>query len=163
MTAPWQPTEADLVGLVYREARLLDAKAYDEWYELFAADGRYWVPMSATQIDPQGEQSIAYEDKLLLRIRIERLRGPRTYSERPPTVSQHVLQVPELIEHAAQENRFMLRTPFIYVEARGTDQLVLAGTARHRVRIEDAALRVVEKRIDLLNASAPLPAIRLFL
>ena len=33
----------DPVQFVIREARLLDEKRFDEWYELFAEDGHYWV------------------------------------------------------------------------------------------------------------------------
>jgi len=32
------------IELVYREARLIDEKRFDEWYDLFAADALYWMP-----------------------------------------------------------------------------------------------------------------------
>jgi 3-phenylpropionate/cinnamic acid dioxygenase small subunit len=71
---------SDPIQFVIREARLLDEKRFDEWYELFAEDGHYWVPASPNQPDPLNHNSLAYEDKLLLKLRIERLKQPTAYS-----------------------------------------------------------------------------------
>jgi hypothetical protein len=38
------PSEHDLIRVVYREARLLDEKRFDKWYELFTEGGFCWVP-----------------------------------------------------------------------------------------------------------------------
>ena len=50
----------------------------------------------------------------------------------------------------------------IYVESRGERQLMLAGTARHRLVRSAQGLLIELKRIDLLDAGAALPAIQLF-
>jgi hypothetical protein len=57
----------------------------------------------------------------------------------------------------------MLRTPFIYVEARGEDQVLLAGTYRHRLVRAPQGWAIRQKRVDLLNAGRALPAIQLFI
>ena len=159
MSARMAPTETDLAAFVYREARLIDERRFQEWYELFAEDGCYWLPMSREQTDPVAAQSITVEDKLLLRARVERLNSGKTYSDKPPVLCQHVLQAPvcEDIDHVA--NRYRTRTVFLYVEFRKGEQLVLAGTAEHLLRLESGALRVVQKRVDLLNAGAPMATI----
>jgi 3-phenylpropionate/cinnamic acid dioxygenase small subunit len=163
LSAALRPGERELADLVYREARLLDGQRYDDWLALLTADARYWVPLAATQTDPLRSQSIAYEDRLLLEIRIRRLRSPKAYSMHPLPASRHVLQAPqvEALDHAA--NRYATETPFVYVEARGDEQVTLAGTARHELRVEGGALRIALKRVDLLNAGAALPTIYLFL
>ena len=89
------PSEQDLVRFVYREARLLDEKRFDEWYELFTEDGFYWVPLAHDQVDPLDHTSLAYEDRLLLKLRIERLKSPRAFSQQPPSRCHHLLQLPE--------------------------------------------------------------------
>ena len=160
MSARNLPTETELADFVYREARLVDERRFQEWFDLFAEDGRYWLPMRREQTDPLGEQSITYEDKpLLLKARVLRLAGGKAHSDRPPVVCQHVLQAPtcEEIDHAA--NRFRMRTAFLYVEFRKGEHALLAGTATHLLRLEGGALRIVEKRVDLLNAGAPMPTI----
>jgi 3-phenylpropionate/cinnamic acid dioxygenase small subunit len=153
------PTAVELADFVYREARLLDERRFQEWYELFAEDGRYWLPMRRDQADPIAEQSITYEDKLLLRARVVRLTSGKAYSDKPPGLCQHVLQAPacEELDHAA--NRYRTRTAFLYVEFRAGEQTLLAGTVEHLLRLEGGALRIVQKRVDLLNAGAPLATI----
>jgi 3-phenylpropionate/cinnamic acid dioxygenase small subunit len=158
-----EPTRQQLIDFVFHEARLLDEARYDEWLALFAEDGHYWVPLQgARQDDAQRQASLAYEDRLLLALRIERLKNPRAYSQMPGSRSQHVLQQPELerIDHDANEYR--LRTPFLYVEARGEEQMLLAGAWRHRLARVDGALRIALKRVDLVNAPAAHTAIQLF-
>lgn len=53
-------------------------------------------------------------------------------------------------------------TPFMYMEARAEQQLVLGGVCRHTLEQVGGALRIRLKRVDLLNAEAALPAIQLF-
>jgi 3-phenylpropionate/cinnamic acid dioxygenase small subunit len=160
MSARNLPTETDLADFVYREARLIDERRFQEWFDLFAEDGHYWLPMRREQTDPLGEQSIAYEDKpLLLKARVLRLAGGKAYSDRPPALCQHVLQAPAIEEIDHDANRYRTRTAFFYTEFRQGEPLALAGTARHLLRSEGGALRIVEKRVDLLNAAAPMPTI----
>lgn len=158
-----QPDRDQLIDFVIAEARLLDAGRHDEWLALFADDGRYWVPLEgALQVDAEHHNSIAYEDRLLLSLRIERLRNPRAFSQQPVSRGQHVLQQPrvERIDHDA--NVYELHTPFFYAEAHGEQQTVLTGAWRHRLRLEQGQLRIVLKRVDLLNAQAAHGAIQLF-
>lgn len=156
-------TERQLVDFVVAEARLIDEGRYDEWLALFDEDGHYWVPLAgAAQADPSAHNSLAYEDRLLLALRIERLKNPRAHSLRVASRCQHVLQPPSVEQHDDGAGRYALRTPFVYVETRGERQLLLAGTARHHLVARDGMLRIRQKRVDLLNADAPLPAIQLF-
>ncbi|MGH7154217.1 MAG: aromatic-ring-hydroxylating dioxygenase subunit beta, partial [Acetobacteraceae bacterium] len=90
-------TTSDIIRFLYREARLLDEKRWEEWYALFTEDAFYWAPLTRDQPDGVNHTSLAYEDKLLLRLRIERLRR-HPPSQRPASWSQHVLQVPEIDE-----------------------------------------------------------------
>jgi 3-phenylpropionate/cinnamic acid dioxygenase small subunit len=155
--------ESELADLVAHEAALLDAGRFDDWLALFADDGRYWVPLlGAAQADPIGHQSLAYEDKLLLALRIARLQNPRAHSQHPPSRCQHVLQR-SIVEPAAGDGSRRLRTPFVYVEARGDHELMLAGTCRHTfARVDDGGWKIREKRVDLLQPGRPLPALQLF-
>jgi 3-phenylpropionate/cinnamic acid dioxygenase small subunit len=148
---------------VAAEAALLDAGRFEEWLALFADDGYYWVPLlGARQTDARSHNSIAYEDRLLLELRVERLKDPRAHSQHPPSACQHVLQRPVVERTDEAGATVLLRTPFIYIESRGEDQLLLAGTCRHELvrRSESWAIRL--KRIDLLNPGRALPAVQLF-
>lgn len=152
--------------LVVTEAALLDAGRFDDWLALFTQDGRYWVPLlGARQADPVSHNSIAYEDRLLLQLRVDRLKDPRAHSQHPRSECQHVLQQP-VVEAAAREANgpvARLRTPFVYVECRGEEQLLLAGACRHELVHGERGWRIRLKRVDLLGAGRPLPAIQLFI
>jgi 3-phenylpropionate/cinnamic acid dioxygenase small subunit len=153
-------TGADVAGFLYREARLLDEKRWDEWFALFTEDGRYWVPLARGQADAEEHTSLADEDALLLRLRIERLKRGAP-SQNPPSWSQHVLQAPDV--EFADAGGFRTRTPFSYAESRGDAMLWLAGTAEHHLVRAGDALRIRLKRVNLLNCDAALPSIQLFL
>src|SRR6478735_1499316 len=68
------PTDQQLIDFVIREARLIDQHRFEEWLDLFAEDGFYWMPLEWGQTDPRLAASLMYEDKLLLTIRVERLK-----------------------------------------------------------------------------------------
>jgi 3-phenylpropionate/cinnamic acid dioxygenase small subunit len=149
----------DPIQFVIREARLLDEKRFDEWYELFAEDGHYWVPASPGQPDPLNHNSLAYEDKLLLKLRIERLKQPTAYSQKPASRCHHLLQAPEI--EKSKKDEFLIRTSFIYTETKGDDSQRYAAVAWHTLVGEPLRIRL--KRVDLLNCDAALPSIQLFL
>jgi 3-phenylpropionate/cinnamic acid dioxygenase small subunit len=175
--------EHALGDLIAHEAALLDAGRFDEWLALFAAEARYWVPLQgARQAEGAGHNSIADEDLLLLRLRVERLKSPRAHSQQPASACQHVLQQSRVVtggrvEGAAEgagaadgasaaadaAGDIELRTPFIYLEVRGDEQILLAGAYRHRLARIDGTWKIRLKRVDLLAPERPLPAIQLFI
>jgi 3-phenylpropionate/cinnamic acid dioxygenase small subunit len=158
-----RPTEQELVRFVVRETRLLDEKRFDEWYELFTDDAFYWVPATPGQADPHLHNSLAYEDKFLLQLRIERLKSPQAYSQKPASRCHHCLQAPEVESADRVRNEFVLRTPFVYTETRGDESQRYAATAWHTLVWADERLRIRLKRVDILNCDAMLPSIQLFL
>jgi 3-phenylpropionate/cinnamic acid dioxygenase small subunit len=155
------PPDAEIARFIRREARLIDEKRFDEWYALFTEDARYWVPAAPGQQDPLTHNSLAYEDKLLLQLRIERLKSPQAYSQKPSSRCLHVLQEPEIESRDA--GQVVTRTPFIYTETRGDDSQRYAATAWHTLVVMEGALKIRLKRVDILNCDAALPSIQLFL
>src|SRR5271163_1755343 len=91
-------SESVLVEFFYREARRLAEKRLEEWYELLAEEALYWMPLSRGQPCDELHTSLFYEDRLLLKVRIERLRHPNAFSQQQPSFCQHVLQQPALEE-----------------------------------------------------------------
>jgi len=59
-------------SFVYMEARLLDEWRLEEWLDLFAEDGIYWIPINETK-DPADYPSISYDDKGSLSSRVAQL------------------------------------------------------------------------------------------
>jgi 3-phenylpropionate/cinnamic acid dioxygenase small subunit len=48
------------IALVYREARLIDEKRFDEWYALFAEEALYWMPLARDQAPGEAHTSLLY-------------------------------------------------------------------------------------------------------
>ena len=158
-----RPLETRLIDFVLDEAQMLDDGRFADWLELFTDDARYWMPVAPAQTDPLLHNSLMYEDKLLLRIRIERLSGARTFSEQPRTRCHHLLQTPriERIDEAGGE--FRLRTAFHYVETRLDRQTLFAGWATHHLVAAGDSFRIRLKRVDLVNCDAAFGNISLFM
>ena len=160
-------SDRDLIDFVYAEARLLDELRFEDWLELYTEDGHYWMPLAHGQTDARLHASLMYEDKLLLRVRVERLAGQRTFSQQPKSRCHHLLQAPTIErdhpESAPDEGRHVLRTAFHYVETRQDAQTLYAGWATHHLVEQDGALRIRLKRVDLVNCDAAFGNIQLFM
>lgn len=153
---------SECVYLIYREAFLLDEGRYEEWLKLFSPNGRYWVPLSKSQLEGDARLSIADEDMNLLRLRVERLTSGRAHSQQPPSLMQHVLQQPMLSEEDSGTDTYVFRTAFNYSECRQDDVVVLHGHYIHRLVRLDGQWRIELKRVNLVNAASRLPMIQLF-
>src|SRR5882672_4421791 len=113
------PSDQQLIDFVVREARLLDQQRLEDWLELFTEDGHYWMPVEWGQTDPRLTTSLMYEDKFLLRLRIDRLKSNRTFSQSPKSRCHHVLQAPQIDARNDAERAYVTWTPLHYVESRG--------------------------------------------
>jgi 3-phenylpropionate/cinnamic acid dioxygenase small subunit len=156
------PSNSELADFVVGEARLLDLRRFDEWLGLFAEDSHYWMPLEPDQTDPRLVASLMYEDKLLLKVRVERLKSDRTYSQKPRSRCHHVLQAPRIERRDEAGNLYVTWTPLHYVETRGDEQMLLAAWATHHLAVIDGALRIRLKRVDLVNCDAAFGSIQLF-
>jgi 3-phenylpropionate/cinnamic acid dioxygenase small subunit len=157
------PSDRELVDFVTGEARLLDQQRFEEWLDLFAEDSHYWMPLEWGQTDPRLVTSLMYEDKLLLKVRVERLKGNRTFSQKPRSRCHHVLQVPHIERRDEGSNLYVTWTPLHYVETRGDEQMLLAAWATHHLAVMDGGLKIRLKRVDLVNCDAAFGSIQLFI
>ncbi|TFL15714.1 phenylpropionate dioxygenase [Pusillimonas caeni] len=160
-------TDQQLVDFVYAEARMLDEQQFEAWLELFTEDGYYWMPLAHGQTDPRLHASLLYEDKLLLRVRVERLAGQRTFSQQPKSRSHHLLARPEIETghewHAPDRGQYVVRTAFHYVEARQDQQTLFAGWSVHQLIAAEDGLRIKQKRVDLVNCDSAMRSIQLLM
>lgn len=155
--------ERQLIDFVLDEAALLDSLNFDEWLTLFDTHGRYWMPLSPGQTDARLQTSLMDEDPLLLRIRVERLKGSRTFSEQPRTRCHHLLQTPRIEKMDSEKGQYRLKTAFHYVETRLDQQQLFAGWATHDLVHKPEGLRILLKRVDLVNCDAAFGNISLFM
>ena len=156
-------TREDLIAFIYHEARLLDEQRFDDWLSLFAPDGRYWMPLEHGQTDRRLTASLMDDDLFLLRLRVERLKGSRTYSQKPKSRSHHLLQQPSLRKIRSGFQSICHLDAMHYIEARQDQQDLYAAWATHDLITIAGSLRIQLKRVDLINCDAALGSIQLFL
>ena len=149
---------ARLEEFVIHEARLLDERRFRDWMELFTEDGTYWVPAVPDQKNPFDEASLFYDDRDLMKTRIDRLEHPRIHVQTPPSRTAHLIgnTLIEAVDEAKGE--YLVGSTVIMVEYRDEQQRVFAGRQLHRLRREGPSFRIVQKRVDLINCDSAFEA-----
>ena len=142
----------EVEAFVLREARLLDEQRYAEWLELFADDAIYWIPTRSDQASPHEALSIIYEPRALLAVRVERLSRAGMHVQSPPSRTVHHVSAMEI-------DGDRVRSALIVAEWRVGEARWFAGRVIHRLRKEAGDLRIVLKRVDLIDGEAPHRAI----
>lgn len=143
-------TEAE--ALLLREARLLDERRFEEWLELFTDDCRYWLPMGDAP-DPARTVSLLYDDRLRMRLRIDRLRGKYAFSQEPPSRTCRTLTGLEFRGPGAGApgvDLVVLGVSTIFTVRRDVAES-LVGRSRFHLRWVEDDWRIALKRVDLLT------------
>jgi 3-phenylpropionate/cinnamic acid dioxygenase small subunit len=149
---------AQLADFLAHEARLLDERRFREWMQLFADDGTYWVPSVPDQQSPFDQASLFYDDRALMRTRVERLEHPRIHVQTPPSRTVHLIRNVHIDEADADKGEYAVSSSVIMVEYRDDQQRIFAGHQHHRLRREEENLRIVQKRVDLINCDSAFEA-----
>jgi ethylbenzene dioxygenase subunit beta len=144
---------AELEAFVLQEARLLDERRFAEWLALFAEDGVYWVPTLPGQASPQEALSLFHEPKPLLAMRVARLEGTDLHIQAPPSRTVHHVSAIETTDDLE------VRSALVVAEWRAGEARWFAGRVLHRLRRSAEGLRIVLKRVDLIDSEAPQRAI----
>ena len=145
--------KAELEAFVVHEARLLDERRFAEWLALFAEDGVYWVPTLPGQSSPQEALSLFHEPKPLLAMRVARLERTDVHIQAPPSRTVHHVSAIETTDDLE------VRSALVVAEWRAGEARWFAGRVLHRLRRGAEGLRIVLKRVDLIDSEAPQRAI----
>ncbi len=152
-------TRESLELFLIHEARLLDERRFRDWMSLFTDDGTYWVPAVPDQQSPYNEASLFYDDRQLMKTRIERLEHPLIHVQTPPSQTVHLVSNVTIDAHDDAKGEVVVASNMIMAEYRLDNQRVFAGRQTHRLRREADAWRIVQKRVDLVNCQAAFEAI----
>jgi 3-phenylpropionate/cinnamic acid dioxygenase small subunit len=149
---------APVADFLIEEALLLDQRRFREWMGLFADDGTYWVPAVPNQQSPFDQASLFYDDRDLMKTRIERLEHPRIHVQTPPSRTAHLIGNVVIEDVDAGNGEFLVGSTVIMVEYRDDAQRLFAGRQHHRLRRVGDTFRIVQKRVDLINCDAAFEA-----
>lgn len=142
-------THDEVSAFLFHEARLLDQRRWQDWLALFAEGGMYWAPLTFDQPDPIDHASLFYEDALLREVRAQRLEEKRAWSQQPVTQAARIVGNVTLLPE--QDGNIVVTSTFHMLEWRRRDQRLLGGQYTHWLRREAGGLRIVLKRVDLIN------------
>jgi 3-phenylpropionate/cinnamic acid dioxygenase small subunit len=140
------------------EATLLDARRFRDWMALFTDDGTYWVPAVPDQRSPFDQASLFYDDRELMKTRVDRLEHPLIHVQTPPSRTAHLVGNVIVEQADAARGEFVVGSTVIMVEYRDDAQRVFAGRQHHRLRRVGASFRIVQKRVDLINCDSAFEA-----
>ena len=154
---------------LYREARLLDERRFDDWLALLANDIRYWMAGRGNRyprhskaiaiLDPgryvedemAGDDDLAIldEDKQSLIARVRRLDTGMAWAEDPPSRTRHLISNIEL-EPLEAPGVLRVYSNFLVYRSRGeTEQDFYIGARNDLLRRIDGGWKIAERKITL--------------
>ena len=153
---------ADAEAFLYREARLIDERQFDEWLKLFTEDAVYWLPIDENA-GPQAHLSLIYDDAHRLKERVYRLAHTDFPAQSPPSHTVHYVSNVEVVPRRGAD--VIVNSNQIVFELRSGDdrqyeigdQRAFAARCEHRLRTTPDGWRIAWKRMVLLNRNLPIP------
>ena len=147
----------DVELFLLHEARLLDEQRFDEWLELFADDGVYWLPSEPGQPSADAVLSLIHEDKPGLRLRVRRLLHPQMHVQAPAARTHHHLG--SIMASSPEPAGLEVHSMLLLALSRSGSVEWFSARCSHWLRRTGAGLKIRLKRVDLINCDAPLRAI----
>ncbi|HJU20107.1 MAG TPA: 3-phenylpropionate/cinnamic acid dioxygenase subunit beta [Stellaceae bacterium] len=159
----------EIEQFLYREARLLDERRFDDWLALFTDDVRYWMasrsnryPKSSKAIailDPAryveddvtgaDELAVMDETKETLAARIARLATGMAWAEDPPSRTRHFVANVE-VEPGEADAELKVYSNFIVYRSRAeSEEDFYVGARQDVLRREGGAWKIARRRLVL--------------
>ena len=159
----------DVEQFLYREARLLDARRFHEWLELFTDDVRSWMvgrtsryPRSSkaitvlgpdrrteTDLDIEDEMAILDENKVTLSGRIARLETGMAWAEDPPSRTRHLITNIEVEPGDAASELTVYSNFLVYRTRAETEQDFYIGARQDILRSVDGGWKIAGRKLVL--------------
>ncbi len=147
------PDRQAIEQFLFLEARLQDEHRYDEWEALWTDDALYWVPIGDDP-DPDKKVSVIYDNRARLASRIRQLKTGRRQSQSPPSRMRRVISN---IEITPRGEGIEVVSNFVLFESRRGTLNLWAGQTHHKLRAEAGTLKLVSKKVLLVNSDEAIP------
>ncbi len=149
----------EIEAFLFREARLLDQRRFDEWLQLFTETAWYWVPVRPDQDNPHDTISLIYDDRRLMETRVRRLRNPRIHAQVPHSRTSHIIGNVTIERDPPAEVDLLIGSNFQMLEYRRDKQRLFGGAVRHALVRDRDSFKIRWKRVDLVNSDGMLDGI----
>ncbi|RMT63056.1 hypothetical protein ALP29_04485 [Pseudomonas syringae pv. avii] len=164
---PIQPMSPDaqltfeVEQFLFREASLLDERAFDGWLKLWAENGRYWVPRAPDQASPFEHISIFWENAMLRETRVRRLLNERNWSQQPPTKTSRLVGNVSVL--GCDGEGMLIVSSRLHVSEYRLDLRYLSARVVHKLVESQEGFKIALKRVDLVNCDSVFTNIEVFL
>ena len=138
---------------LFAQSELLDNKNWQDYIDLFADDGVYWMPVTADQTEWEGSPSIFAEDKPMMRVRMGRVTHPNAWSQAPMWATNHVIG--NVVIESENAKEIVVRSRFHMMELRRDNVRHFGGTYRHTLVKSGKGFKIKLQRVDMFNSQAP--------
>ena len=145
---------------LYYEARLLDDRRLDEWFELLADDIHYFMPTRYNRLKREtdrefsapNEAALFDEDKASIAQRIRRLHTGMAWAEDPPSRTRHLLSN-VMVRPAANSGEYEVDSYYMVHRSRLEREIETFVGMRHDVirRIDSPAGWQIARRTIILD------------
>lgn len=159
------PTVTEAEQLLYREARLLDERRFEEWLELFTGDGLYWLPIREDEDREAAASgiSIIYDDAQRREERVFRTLHTAVLDQNPRSRTVHVVSNVEVDpEPVSGDARVWCAQMVSEMRPGGqgqvglNDQRSFAGRCEYRLRKVEGEWKFSMKKLTLINSDQPI-------
>jgi benzoate/toluate 1,2-dioxygenase subunit beta len=142
----------DICAFLYREARLLDDRAFDRWLDCYAEGCEYWMPAWTDDddltTDPHSQISlIYYANRKGLEDRVYRLNTERSSASTPEARTAHFISNVEVV--AMRDGAIDLRYNWHTLSHRYQKTQQFFGTNFLTLDTSGEAPRILKKKIVL--------------
>lgn len=157
------PSIADVEAFLVSEARLLDARDWTAWNQLFTPDGIYWIPAQPGQVDPLRHVSLVYEDALLREVRIERFEDRNAFSLQGGPRGWRIVANVRIDSADMSAGTLTVSSRLIAAEYQRGRTTRFEAFVTHHLVMEQGEFRIALKRVELLDCDAARGDISLYL
>ena len=146
---------AAVTELLYREARLLDARKFGDWLDLFCEDAVFWAPAVGMDgeytTNPEVSLNFIYiVGRAGLEARVFRVESGGSLASNPLPHTRHLVTNVAVDSDGPAEVAAFANTQVVaFCEARG--QQIINGSYEYVLRKENGGLRIARKKILLLE------------
>jgi len=150
---------------LYYEARLLDDRRIDEWYELLADDIHYFMPTRYNRLKREAdrefsgphEAALFDEDKRSIAQRIRRLHTGMAWAEDPPSRTRHLI-TNVMIRPAPNAGEYEVDSYYLVYRSRLEREVEMFVGTRHDVlrQVDTLAKWQIARRTIILDQATVL-------
>lgn len=142
----------NVCAFLYKEARLLDERDWDNWLEMYDENCTFWMPAwdddGELTEDPQSEISLIYYARRAgLEDRVFRIRTERSSATIPDTRTSHNISNVEVLEQSSGIIKLRFNWHTMSIRYNHTDHF--CGTSFYTVDVSGANPIIKDKKVVL--------------